>query len=179
MLKWLKTYLFKRRYRSALQKVGENDVFLQDIDTIGLIFDATQYEDRDFCITFAERLRNVGIKMELLGYLDNKIVENLSFPFLTYDKSDINWYGIVSTPEIEKFTDQPTHLTVIANLKNRPHMELMGLQCNTLLRMGTATQFNDKKDIIIDQQHEEMRSFLNNTMDLLRELQLISPLIHV
>jgi hypothetical protein len=65
---------------------------LQKAKTIGILFDATDAENNDKVVAFAQHLKAANKEIQLLGYVDKRDpYQKYPFPFIS--QKETNWYG--------------------------------------------------------------------------------------
>src|SRR5690606_38230865 len=72
--------------------------------TIGILFDATELDDREQVIEFSKSLQAKDKKVKLLGFFNSKqLVDN--FPFSGFNKSDVDWLMRPKGEVVKNFMD--------------------------------------------------------------------------
>lgn len=66
-----------------------------DIRTVGIIYDATTFEATEAVKNYANKLRNDGLDVQTLGYVNKKELENFHIqpmPNYFFSQKDLNWH---------------------------------------------------------------------------------------
>lgn len=170
----MRKYLFKRRLRKSKRTPTPSPSFLDKLNSVNLIAEIDR-DGRDGEITaFERKLRNTDCEVNFLGFLDQKPKEQIEFPFQYYDKSALNWYGVPKSDELENFYRRTVDVTLVANPRDLPHMDYVAYNCDSVLHLGMDTTYGDYQDIYLRMEKPELKKFLIDAWDLLRELQLIN-----
>lgn len=176
MFSRIKKYLFNRKFKQGALNRNENAAFIEKVRVVNFIFDAENNKDREICMEFTQKLRFLDCQVNILGYFNQHIKGNLTFPFPIYDKGNLNWIGIPKSDKIDKFCRKKSDLTIIANFHNRPHIDYIALRCDTSLRLGSPSEYDTYSDITIQHDGDQLQMFLTKTLSILNELQLLTSL---
>ncbi len=174
----LKTYLFQRKLKHSKPSLSPHPDYIAHISSVNLLFEAEKTEDRAISQKFEQKLEKMGASLNRLGYFDYKLKKNLSFAFPLYDKKDVNWYGIPRADSVEEFCKKSVDITLIANLRNMPHMDFIGHKCDTVLSLGLPSRYSDYQDITV-KNGKNLEEFLKASLEILHELQLLPDKIRL
>jgi hypothetical protein len=75
------------------------------ISTVGILFNATDLEERNEIINIQRWLVRKNLDVQLLGFID-KSVKVESYPFRYFTSKDINWYYVPDNFGTQHFSDQ-------------------------------------------------------------------------
>ncbi len=88
-----KAFLYNLKKKLSEERKGRNVISYEDSSHIGILFDATQPEDRVLASQFAAQLRGEGKKVKILGFI-NKKMETENLPFQNFMAKDLSWNSI-------------------------------------------------------------------------------------
>jgi hypothetical protein len=97
--------LNKKLSQKPLRKVHFSGV--QNMHSIGVLFDATYFDNYKTVLAFEKRLRQMGAKTIVLGYQDTKkptenYIDNLHTGFIS--RKDFNWFNNCNNAFVTEFT---------------------------------------------------------------------------
>ncbi len=108
MLEPIRTYFFERAKRKSMESAGgrSSQFKISNKNHIGILIDAGNYNDRNDVLAFAERLRNDGHRVKILGYLVGRI-DGVTMPFDIFTTAQLSKVSQVpKSPEVEAFIEQ-------------------------------------------------------------------------
>lgn len=100
----VKTYFYKSSIKKALKvnKIVHREMLNLDVaKKIGILFNATKTNDIITVTQFADKLRNEGKTVFILGFQDRKLKEEQE-PRI-FDRNSVNWFGIPNDTKIDGF----------------------------------------------------------------------------
>ena len=166
----LHNYFFDKRIRQ--HSFAHSSIDFAKSKTVGIIFDTN--ENQKAILSFAERLKNQGKIVYLLGFVDKKI-KNGNFPFKFFSKNDLNFFLIPAGKEVEQFTDRELDILINLSLKKVAALDYIAAFSKAKFRVGPVISQTHSYDLMID-------TSKNNTMDnfikaLTINLKKMSPVV--
>jgi len=144
----------KRREQSLLAKIRHRKitrypVSFDQAQSVGLLFEATDPQDRNIVRQYAEELKNKGIKVTLFAFLrENE--PNPNFAFKHFTKKDLNWFQHPKEEAISGFINQPFDFLINLYLKPEPALEYVSGMSRAHLRVGPYSEKLHSYDLMID-----------------------------
>lgn len=108
MLESIRTYFFERAKRKRIAAAGGRSPQFKfsHKNHFGILVDASNYNDRNDILEFAEQLRKDGHHVKILGYIVGKI-EGASMPFDIFTTAQLSKVSQVpKSPEVDQFIHQ-------------------------------------------------------------------------
>ena len=100
-------YFLEKRLRTRPKLSARKPVNLDTCQSIGLLFDATEPATRETALRYAQKLKERGKKVQMMGfYLEDQPEDSSSLPFLSFGKKQMNWAMCPNSPDVEAFMDQ-------------------------------------------------------------------------
>jgi len=161
------TYLLKK---TASQK--KRRAFLKkfdDIEDIGIVYNAAKKADESIIHNFAAGLRLQGKKVYLLGYVDQKILPHtkkfhITSEFFWHEK--LNFFNLPVKSEIGKFINSEFDLLLNIHFDSTLPMLAIPVYANAKYCMGTCVvDALSYFDAIIDTGENTSLQFLANQME--------------
>ena len=154
----IRTNIFKAHLNKQLSqiKVTRSSIDFEDAQSIGILFDATEGDQRNIVLDYAKKLKEAGKKVQLLGFVKTK-QKDLSLPFKFFTWREVNWKMIPQSSEISKFLSNQFDILINLYLpalekkaeKNQP-IEYISALSKANLRVGPFSQNTNSFDLIID-----------------------------
>ncbi len=131
----IKKFFFNNRISNDLSNNNSirEIVNLNDAKKIGIVFDATNFNDINIIHDFKNTLKNAGKEVEIFGFI--KTNEKKEEFFLITNK-DLNWYGYPTKHQVFLFAKG--NLDIIFGIYNEENSPLNAIFANTnaKLRIG-------------------------------------------
>jgi hypothetical protein len=154
LLEKIRDFAHQRTLKQALRQKarpqGRDQVNLHSAQNIGILFDASQTDDRETILRFAERLRKQGKRVSLLGFFDD-VVEADHFPFKSFNYKQIDWALRPNAETVKEFTAQEFDLLLHLEPVAKTYSEYIAALSNAKLRVGPSTEHTYCYDLMIDQ----------------------------
>lgn len=115
----------------------------------GILFDATDLNQRDFVLQYAHQLEKKGKKVKLLGFFDSKL-DDPNFTFKYFNRKNLDWAGRPNGQAIQEFTEQAFDLMINLDTNSKPHAEFISAQSHAQLRVGPFTEHNFCYELMMD-----------------------------
>ena len=116
---------------------------------IGILFDASEIDNRKAIIQYAEGLRKKGKKVNLLGYIPT-VDQEATFDFDFYTKKNTDWAGRVKAEATKKFLDRSFDLFICLSPFTTQSSEYISLQTKASMRIGPVSENKFCYDLMID-----------------------------
>lgn len=152
MRKNIGNYLLKQKLK---KKTNRNTHFdgVQNAKVIGILFDATDFDDYKRIKQFEKELHQQGKKVFLLGYEHSKtkntqyIGDSLN-GFI--NKKDFNWANTPTEPFIEEFINKTFDVLFIFSSGDYFPIHYVSLLSNAYFKVGCAGKNQHDFDLIMD-----------------------------
>lgn len=149
----IRRYFYERFLKQSLQKKKllspKKLVNLKTAKTIGLLFDATNVDQRDKVLSYAKQLKRKGKKVQLLGFFNNK-QEGGSFTFEYFNKKAIDWALRPTGKAVQAFIKEPFDLLITLDVRSRKYTEYIAALSHAHLRVGPYTPNTFCYDLMLD-----------------------------
>ncbi len=140
----------------------------EDAQTVAVIFDATELNNRKIVEDFAQKLKKAGKQVTLLAFFKSN--QKPSLPFRYFNKKDVNWLGIPKGFEVERFLEQSYDLLYcLFNTQNLP-LEYIGTQTKAHFKVGSYLKGKSSYDVMIDTQSPDIQYFINQIIYYLTKI---------
>jgi len=147
----LKNKLYYNALNKSLNKIRtlRLSTSLEDADTIGLLFNASDEKQTTVVLKYAKTLSNEGKKVSILGYFDTKKeLEDIDFPFFT--KKEIDFIGKPKGEIVEQFMLNPFDLLINLTGETNPPFDYIMALSKASFRVGPSTKNTSSCDLMID-----------------------------
>jgi hypothetical protein len=118
-------------------------------DSIGILFDANEPDNRKRILKYADALRKKGKQVRLLGYLSQH-QEAQEFPFRTCTPKDQDWRYCFTGEDVTEFMNQPFDLLFFLGLQTTLWSEYITALSKAKLRVGPPTDHTYAYDLMIE-----------------------------
>ncbi len=169
----LRTRFHHRLLRNELpvHQVKRHSVFLNNATTVGLLFDATAKDSRDTVLRFADRLKNKGKEVKLLGYFNEKL-KSADFTFDHFDKTQLDWALRPRKEVASAFVLQRFDLLLNLSQKTVLPLDYIAAHSKARFRVGPFTENTVCYDLMIDQDERKgLDAFLQQVLYYLEKMQ--------
>lgn len=141
-------------YNNSLLKFINNkrtvlDMNIDRAERIGILFDASDVDDRKAIIKYADRLKKQGKKVYLLGYIPT-VDQEATFDFDFFTNKDIDWAKRVKAEATKNFLDRSYDLFISMPNEHIKPFEYISLQTNASMRIGSVSAHPACYDLMID-----------------------------
>lgn len=151
------------------QKVDRQAVNFEAAKSFGLLFNATELEQRDIVLKYAEALREQQKSVRLLGFFDSKL-EDSNFVFKYFNRKKIDWALRPKGPEVDEFIEKPFDILMNIDSETSIFSEYIAALSNAHLRVGPITPNTYCYDLMIDTSgSKDLRAFIQQAEFLLRK----------
>ncbi len=141
-------------YNSSLQKLIYTKRIVVDMNIdrakrIGILFDASDIDNRKSIVRYAEMLRKKGKQVYLLGFIPT-VDKEATFGFDFFTKKDIDWAQRVKEEATKKFIDRSFDLFICLSNSSLQYTEYISLQTKASMRIGPVSEHPTCYDLMID-----------------------------
>lgn len=162
-------YLLKKQLKSRRQSAKRKLVNLDTAKTVGILFDATELDDRNVVLKYAKALKDQGKRVRTLGYFDNKL-ENENFTFSHFNRKKLDWALRPTGEAVMTFMKEQLDLLLTIDPLTKFHMEYIAALSNAHLKVGPYTDNTYCYDLMIDAgAGSNLHSFINQIEHLLKK----------
>ncbi len=146
----IKNWLYNNSLKKlAIIKRTVSNMNLIRAKRIGILFDATDVDERKAVVRYAESLRKKGKKVKLLGYI-SLANEGAVFDFDFFTKKDIDWAQRVKNDKTKIFLSHSYDLFICIPFENTKSAEYISLQTKAEMRIGAVAEHPACYDLMID-----------------------------
>jgi hypothetical protein len=133
----------------ATTKRQEQAMNLDRAQTIAILFDANQLDEREQVIRYAEQLRKRNKRVRLLGFLDLTDKE-ATYPFHAFSRKEVDWARRPRGAEVEDFLNHNYDLFFCLHATSNPVFEYLAVGVKAALKIGPVAQYPASYDLMID-----------------------------
>ena len=156
----------KEGLKSRLSPRGGNVINLGEARSIGILFDATNLQNRNLVLNYAEQLRDQRKQVKLLGFFDSKLKDQ-SFTFRHFNRKDIDWALRPRGTNVEEFINQAFDILLHLDTSSSTYAEYISALSKASFKVGPITEQMICYDLMID---ADQRTSLQNFIDQLEGL---------
>lgn len=144
----------RQHQQSLLQKlrtqnITRNPVSYQQAQTVGLLFDATDPQDRNTVRDYTDQLKNQGKEVTLFAYF-RAPEHDPNLPFKHFTNKDLDWFQRPKDDAIRHFVQQPFDFLINLNPSQEPVLEYISALSKAHLRVGPYSDKLYCYDLMID-----------------------------
>jgi hypothetical protein len=174
MLLPLKKWLHRQRLHAGKHdKHTHRAVSLADAKRIGILFNATNGEDRYAIDKFTERLKSFDNKILVLGFIDSNYTHDIH-NHLVFTRKNLNWFLEPSGDQVQRFIEEPLDILINAYFEECLPLEYISTHSAARCRVGV---YHEKKthcyDLMINLNHRTELGFYLDQIS--HYLNLIKP----
>lgn len=168
----LRKFLFKRRLKAFkttnLHKVQEGH--FKKIANIGVLFDATELDVRERIIQFAERQKEGGRRVKMLGFF-NKKIDGISFSFPYFSLKDLNFAYIPKSREISDFVSEPFDVLICLDLQLRDPILYVSAASKAYFKIGPGSADSRFFDLMIETNSQDsLEEYIQTVKDTFNKI---------
>lgn len=146
---WAYRRSLKQQLRHRQEPTGKGEANLNNAETVGILFDATELSVRDVVLEYAEKLRKRSKRVKLLGYFDD-LTDSENYPFDYYNRRQVDWAFRPAGQKVQDFLKHDFDLLMNINTVSLVHTEYIAALSNAKLRVGPFTEHTYCYDLMID-----------------------------
>jgi len=168
----LKNFLFNRaigKYRETNLSHVSDDHF-SAIQSIAIIFEATDATDREVVLAFANELNETGFDVWPLGFINSK-VDGITFRFDFIDLNQLSFAWIPKGEHITKFISKP--FDVLINLDTSMHKPLnyIAAASKALFKIGPAQGDHNHYDLMVEMHEKDVGLYIHQIRSTFNKIQ--------
>lgn len=152
LLENLRRYVRRRSLKRLLAKQGrptKKAVGLEDAQTVAILFNATEVDQRTTVLKFAQQLKNLGKRVKLLGYFEVDMTDaNFSFDF--FSNRNLDWALRPKGEAVEHFLSQSYDLFFNLRSQSDALSEYLACLVRAGLKIGPVPENKSCYDLMID-----------------------------
>jgi len=131
-------------------RVKRSSVDFDRAETVGLLFDATELNNREIVLKFAKSLEKKGKKVRLLGFVNIKEeTDNLAFPNFNQKELDLALLPEKSA-DAQDFMKRDFDVLINISLDETAPLEYIAALSNAKFRVGPFTERTVCYELMID-----------------------------
>ena len=162
-------YFLKEQLRKKRNRKGSQKVNLDKAKSVGILFDATDLDQRKTVLAYADNLRKKRKQVKLLGFFDNRLKDN-NFTFWHFNKKNIDWAMRPKGKDVSEFIEQPFDLMINLNPESEYYSEYISALSNASFKIGPFTENTFCYDLMIDTSKKtNLRNFIDQMEGLLKK----------
>ena len=176
-MKWwddLRRYFYLRNINAKLdgQSPERTITNLHDANTIGILYDSTSAENDTVIAEFAEKLRDVYKKVEVLGFVNAKEVIPQADVTL-FCKKDLRWHLAPNDTRVDEFAEKDFDLLLAAFTTENLPLEYVARTSQAKWRVGVFdTRKTDYYEMMIKTgENKDLQYFLDQSTHFLNKIQ--------
>ncbi len=147
--------------QKLIQKIDlkRRSVTYESAQTIGILFDATELNQREVVMQFSKKLKEKKKKVKLLGFFNNKQEVN-NYPFKAFNKNQVDWLLRPKDEVVEYFIKNTFDVLIgIYGGENLP-LEYIAALSRAHLRVGPYTDNTYCYDLMFDTNKWDSEDFI-------------------
>lgn len=139
-------FLNKELQKTRTLRLSTN---LEEAETVGIVFNASNEEQKKVVLKYASTLRSLGKKVELLGFFNTKEeIEDPGFGF--FNRKSIDWFNRPKGEAVDRFIKQNFDLLVNLSGETTPPFDFITALSKASFRVGPSTENTFCCDLMID-----------------------------
>jgi hypothetical protein len=156
------------------RNVRRCSMFLNDAQRIGILFDASELEQKQTVLDFVEHLRQDDKRVSLLAFVDRSL-KGENQPFATFSKKDLDWALRPKSSVITDFLEMPFDILLVFSEKEITPVEYIAATSKARFRVGMASEKTYCYDLMIDTPKEGgLRAFIGQVVFYLNKMRPVS-----
>jgi len=151
LLHKIKNNVFNRslQQHGKQNRIDRKFVGIENVQSIGILFDATELDMREMALQYADQLTNEQKRVKLLGFFDSKL-DDSNFTFRYFNRKNLDWAGRPRGENVQEFIQQPFDMLINLDTVSKPQAEYLSAQSHAHLRIGPVTEHTFCYDLMID-----------------------------
>ncbi|MFN7116853.1 MAG: DUF6913 domain-containing protein [Saprospiraceae bacterium] len=147
----IKERVFNRSLQqlSKQNRIDRKFVGFEKAQYIGILFDATDLNQREIVFQYADQLGKKGTRIKLLGFFDSKL-EDPNFTFKYFNRKNLDWAGRPTGEQVQEFVQQPFDMLINLDVTSKPQAAYVSAQSKAHLRVGPVEDHTFSYELMID-----------------------------
>lgn len=167
-LRFHRTFLKKAL---TTQKPQRGTMYLENANSVGILFDGTEPTERETVLSYAEQLKKSGKKVKLLAFFDNKLKGD-SFAFPAFNRQQMDWAMRPISREAMEFKDQAFDLLLNLTKNTVAPLDYLAALSKAKYRVGPFTDQTFCYDLMIDLGGKsDLKAFLHQVIFYMKKLR--------
>lgn len=151
----------KRLYRKKMF------VNMQEVITIGIVFDATDQEDFNLVKKYITYLREMKKKVKAIGFFNQKEIPPMTYSKLEYDffsAKELNWHNFPTSIYVKNFLEDEFDVLLDLNIYNHLPLKYISTLSKAKFKVGKKSDENNSTfDLMIEiDETKSLKYFLRN-----------------
>lgn len=117
--------------------------------SVGILFDATEPEDREAVKQFAEQLKKKGKGVKTFGFFNHK-QDITSFSFKGFNRNDVDWLDRPKSDQAQQFVNETFDVLISVYKGEQLPLEYIAALSKAHLRVGPYTDNTYCYDLMIE-----------------------------
>jgi hypothetical protein len=144
-----------RIFNRSLQQQGRQNraerkfAGLEKVQSVGILFDATELNRREEVFKYAQQLENKGKRVKLLGFFDSKL-EDPNFTFRYFNRKNLDWAGRPWGENVQEFVSQPFDMLLHLDTVSKAVLEYLSASSRAYFRVGPVTENTFCYELMMD-----------------------------
>ncbi len=171
LLQNLRNRFFQRALKQQARQntAARRSINFNDAQFIGLLFDATDLDEREIVFQYAEKLRDRHKRIKLLGFFDS-MVEDSNFTFKYFNRKKLDWAQRPIGENVQEFAAQPFDLMIHLSTTAKPQMDYIAAISKAHLRIGPYSDNTFCYDVMIDSgSNKNLKDFIQQMESVLEK----------
>jgi hypothetical protein len=163
----------------AYKSVGRKAIDLDSAHSIGILFDATDLQERETVLDFAENLKKEGKRVKLLAYFKNSMKsENFTFPHI--DRRYLDWARRPQSREAADFSQEPFDVLLNLTHESWTPLDFIAARSKAKFRVGPYTESIPCYDLMIDLPGQrDLKAFMQQVVFYLKKMRPVKEVVAV
>ena len=123
------------RKNFSTHEVVRQPITLESAALIGIIFNASHYEEMLAAIEYSKKLDGFKKNIKLMGFVNEKKATS-SFPFPFFTKSDLNWLKRPNCSQVDTFINVEFDILINLSTEVLPPLEVIAGASKAKFRIG-------------------------------------------
>lgn len=150
--------------------IPEKAVNLETAQTIGILFNATDLDQRKIVLDFVAKWSKQKKKFRLLGFFDSKLKDE-NFTFDHFNLNNINWLNIPNGEEIEAFLAEDFDLLIYLDTRSDIRMEYLSMLAVAPLKVGPPMEKLPAYDFMVEvSESAGLKQFIRQMENFLQKI---------
>ena len=159
-------YFMKKRLKQFKRSNKNRSINFGAAKSVGLLFNATDLNNRKTAMKYADKLKKSGKKVKMLGYFDN-LVEDENYTFDHFNRKQLDWALRPKSEAVENFIKQPFDYLITIDPVSSLYSEYISAFSQAHLKVGPYTEQPACYDLMIDTKDK------TNVWDFIKNIELL------
>jgi hypothetical protein len=146
----ISNFYLKLELQDFAKEQKPNKFNIKNVETVGILFDATKAEDLELVKKYVNALRDNRKKLKVIGFFDTKEIHNMTYSKLEYDfisHKELNLLGKPTDAFIENFMEDKLDLLIDLNINDHFPLRYIAALSKATFKVG---KFSEKDKAIYD-----------------------------